>query len=246
MSTVLQTAHSSGSTPRRKCEMSHKRGNEKGKKTPRKSCKNLEAAPRSSWCVRSRPWWLWVCSPGVDMCNICWLTASSMVIPCPCVHPQAHYVRWGCQDVDRRRKCVASGWKSKYLGETLPAQFLGTGLFGFAFQEPKNQKRWWSHGHTIKPHFSHFFHEQNLKLPGGSVIFLKFKVSWMVPHSVQYQNFQTPRISRFVRRKTMKTWHQRRIKLSCPAFNILDILRLSSGKAWHKNSHIRRYLLVHF
>lgn len=111
------------------------------RKKPRKSYKNLKATPRSSWCVRSRPWWLWVCSPGVNMCNISWLSASSMVIPCPCVHPQAHYVRWGCQDVDRRRKCVASGWKSKYLGETLPAQFLGTGLFGFAFQEPKNQGR---------------------------------------------------------------------------------------------------------
>ena len=38
----------------------------------------------------------------------------------------------------------------------------------------------------------------------------------------------------------------KKAKLSCPAFNILDILRLSSGKAWHKISHIRRYLLVHF
>lgn len=139
--------------------------------------------------------------------------------------------------------CLRLKNPSIYLGETRPAQFLGTGLFGFAFQEPKNQGPWWWHGHTIKPRFSHFFHEQNLKLPGGSVIFLKFKVSWMVPHSVQYQNFQTPRISRFVRRK--KNLTSKKAKLSCPAFNILDILRLSSGKAWHKISHIRRYLLVH-
>ena len=154
------------------------------------------------------------------------------VIPCPCVHPQAHYVRWGCQDVDRKRKCVASNWNFKYLGETLPAQLLGTGLFGFAFQEPKNQTRWWSHGHTVKPRYSHFFHERKFEAARRLCDFLEIQslldgasqcsvpkgkrnavICFWANHMWSAKcemTLVTPKMVRFFQGGKLKIWHQKR------------------------------------